>query len=75
MLNDRYCVGMYLDNDDTVCSSCMSETDYAQAEVIITTFDVMDYRSYCVKCGEPIDHSLTRDGWEFEASLSEEQVY
>ena len=74
MLNDKYCVGMYLQNDDTVCASCMTEADYEAAEVIITIFDEMDYRSYCIKCNEAIDHNLTSDGWQFEASLSKEQV-
>ena len=73
MLNVKVCVGMYLDNDDAVCSSCMSEEDYRNAETIISSFDEMDYRSYCVKCGEPIDHSLTSDGWAYESSLREEQ--
>ena len=75
MLNDKFCAGMYLDNDDAVCSWCMTETDYAQAEIIISSFDEMDYRSYCIKCNEAINHNLTSDGWEFEASLSQEQVY
>ena len=75
MLNDKYCVGMYLQNDDTVCASCMTEADYEAAEVIILCFDEMDYRSYCTKCNEPINHSLTSDGWAYESSLSEEQAY
>ncbi len=74
MLNDKFCVGMYLANDDTVCNWCMTEEDYEAAEVIITIFDEMDYRAYCTKCNEPIGHSLTIDGWEFEASLSREFI-
>ena len=75
MLNVKFCVGMYLPNDDAVCSYCMSEEDYRNAETIISSFDEMDYRCYCTKCNEAIDHSLTSDGWAYESSLREEQAY
>ena len=75
MLNDKFCVGMYLPNDDSVCSWCMTEEDYEAAEIIISCFDEMDYRSYCVKCNKAIDHNLTIDGWNCESSLSKEQAY